>query len=221
MKIGRKKLFAFGVVLCVSGVLVSLLYMYPVRRYYIDPHYYNSLYQYEVSGYFDAGDMLFLDLSLTPFKNNPKPLPFNVSIFDSTGNIIVFRVEFVSPDLMLPIYEYTILRDEGFLFFEEGILGGYVKHSGNYTVVLDRLARESYGDPPSVLNLIRGVKVPYTEYPYRIHLPAPYRNIFPYDFLSPLFGSFLLVLGGVLAFRAFKSKKPPYKGRSVVSKKKV
>lgn len=212
MKMRQKKFFALGIVLCLFGFLVSLLYFYPVKRYYIANSYYNSLYQYEVSGYFDSGDRLFLDLSLTPFKTNPKPLPFNVSIFDNEGKVVVFRVEFVSPDLLLPIYDYTVLWDDGFLVFEEGILGGYVKHSGNYTVVLDRLARESYGDPPSVLNLIRGVKVPYTDFPYR--------KIFPYDFSLPLFGSFMLFLGVVLVFLAFKSKKPaPIKGRSAVSKK--
>jgi hypothetical protein len=198
MKISRKKTLAFGALLLVIGFIFSLSYTYSERKSYIDytvffPPFYQSVNSYNVTGFFNEGEALLWDPPNLRASPPPIFVPFNATLIAPNGSKVVFKVEFIGEQYVSLEYNYTLLKNEGALIVEEGVVGGFVTSTGNYTLILDQAARNLYGNPPPYLRLVRGMEIWVTLYPYR-------------DRLFPA-GLALVVIGSGFSLWAFKPKR--------------
>lgn len=184
MKVARRKTLIVSILVLSIGLVLSLLYMYPVeegRTYELTPAT-TRVYQYDISRIFNASEGLELTLP-PPDPPFVAPLIFNVSVFAPppyTTEVVVFDVKFVG-DIENVLWNYTVVRDTGGLdsasaYAENGILGGITTHSGNYSVSISKDADLLYkknGEPsaPSTISLHCWITEELTEYPYRYLLP--------------------------------------------------
>jgi len=186
--VGRT-MFVVGVVISLIGLAVCLSYNFPLEKRELEKSYAGiSTYKYNVTGFFNSGERLFVELP--SIKKQYVPVPFNVTIFCPNNGAVIFRVIFEG-DVTLGIirYNYTLLINQGSLEVEEGVLGGIAKQTGNYTAELSRESCLLYGDPPKRLALQKEVMRVIIEYPYRKFFPA---------------GIALFFVGSVLSLLTFK-----------------
>ncbi len=193
MRVAKKKVLLIGILFLFIGSVFSLSHMYSLEKLVWGTSELAGLstYQYNVTGFFNRNERLMLELPSVqpPFQY----IPFNVSIVGPDGTQFVIEVEFAGDPVQDPdFYIYTVLKNEGCLEKDEGILGGVTTQTGNYTAILDGKARYLYGDPIPSLSLWKSIRESRIEYPYK-------------DRLLP--GMALVFVGGGISVWAFIPKK--------------
>jgi len=197
MKITRKKVFALGLFFLFIGSVLILSYNFPREETEKKTEQINQSVGYTISGFYEIGERLILGLPQSFKKRYILPSIFNVTVYCPSDNReVVFRVEFIG-DVTAGIimYNCTVLKNEGGLEAEEGVLRGSMQplgvamQTGNYTVQLGKEASNLYIS--IVLTLWKESEIKVFKYPYRNLLP---------------FGVALICIGIIFSLLAFRTK---------------
>ena len=189
----RKYFVAFGIILILTGVIVSSACNSSNER---TEQSAVAQGQWEASGYFDKNEKLVVYLSEPTSEFFPDSIAtINVSVVDPAGNKSVLLIEYKKN---FGFVNVTLDSNSSGLIVDENSLdvGGIVNLSGNYTALVAEQASLLYGETGPTVDLYK--EIVERDYPYRDILPV---------------GVAIIVFGASLSILAAKSSEKPRKKR--------